>query len=116
MLKSYNRPIAVAGLQNQSQFMSRIFTDASGRRFRLTFLVAMVDGEVRGHLVSAEPISASVAQLSGTVSDGSFCLPIICNNKKPATEYVSAFAPVVSPFFSLEFLINSQPTRAPSYN
>jgi len=117
MLKAYNnKSIAISGLQNQSQFMSRIFTDASGRRFRLTFLVAIVDGEVRGRLVSAEPISASVVQLSGAVSDGYFCLPIICNNKKPATEYVSTYAPVVSPFFSLEFLINSQPTRAPSHN
>lgn len=115
---------------NRSQFISRIFSDATGRQFRLTFLVAIVNGEVRGHLVSAEPVSkapstpldknsglrrASNYQLTGAVSDGSFCLPIICNNKKPATTYVSSLKPIATPYFSLEFLINSQPTRAPSY-
>jgi hypothetical protein len=101
---------------NQSQFISRIFSDATGRQFRLTFFVAIVNGEVRGHLISAEPISASVAQLTGAVSDSGFCLPIICHNKKPATTYVSSLKPIVTPYFSLEFLINSQPTRAPSCN
>jgi hypothetical protein len=107
---------------NQSQFISRIFSDATGRQFRLTFLVAIVNGEVRGHLVSAEPVSSSNNQtlitnyqLTGAVSDGNFCLPIICNNKKPATIYVSSLKPIATPYFSLEFLINSQPTRAPSY-
>lgn len=107
---------------NNSQFISRIFSDATGRQFRLTFLVAIVNGEVRGHLVSAEPVSSSNNQtlitnyqLTGAVSDGSFCLPIICNNKKPATTYVSSLKPITTPYFSLEFLINSQPTRAPSY-
>jgi hypothetical protein len=108
---------------NNSQFISRIFSDATGRQFRLTFLVAIVNGEVRGHLISAEPVSkagsqSSIAsyQLTGAVSTGSFCLPIICNNKKPATTYVSSLKPIATPYFSLEFLINSQPTRAPSYN
>jgi hypothetical protein len=108
---------------NNSQFISRIFSDATGRQFRLTFLVAIVNGEVRGHLISAEPVSkagsqSSIAnyQLTGAVSDGSFCLPIICNNKKPATTYVSSLKPIATPYFSLEFLINSQPTRAPSCN
>jgi hypothetical protein len=101
----------------QPQFLSRVFTDCSGRQFRLTFFVAVVDGEVRGRLVSAEPISASIARLTGDASDGSvLCLPITCDSKKPATEYIPAFAPIVSPFFSsLEFLIHSQPTRAPSF-
>ena len=106
---------------NNSQFISRIFSDATGRQFRLTFLVAIVNGQVRGHLISAEPVSKSNNQtlitdhqLTGTVSHGGFCLPIICNNKKPATTYVSSLKPIASPYFSLEFLINSQPTRAPS--
>lgn len=107
---------------NQSQFISRIFSDATGRQFRLTFLVAIVNGKVRGHLISAEPVSrtnnqVSITnyQLTGAVSDGNFCLPIICNNKKPATTYVSSLKPIATPYFSLEFLINSQPTRAPAF-
>ncbi|MFA6554159.1 MAG: hypothetical protein WCS89_01495 [Candidatus Paceibacterota bacterium] len=109
---------------SNSQFLSRIFTDAVGRQFRLTFLVAVVNGELKGRLVSAQPVSANTnnqtpitnLQLTGSVCDSSnaFCLPIVFSNKKPATVYAPYFAPVVSPYFSLEFLINSQPTRAPS--
>ena len=107
MLTPYQRP----------QFLSKIFTDASGRQFRLTFFVAMVDGELKGHLVSAEFLQkTSAAALPGEVSIFSnLCLPESCHNKIPETLYAPAFAPVVSPFFSqLEFLIHSQPTRAPS--
>lgn len=95
------------------QFISRNFTDCNGRQFRLTFLVAIVNGELKGRLVSAEPIGS---QLSLEGRSGSFCLPISCAEKKITTEYVPAYVPVASPYFSLEFLINSQPTRAPSHN
>lgn len=102
-------------LYTKPQFISRVFTDVSGRQFRLTFLVTLVNGEVRGRLVSADPISPVVARLSGEVSTGSIpCLPIFCDGATPQTVYAPAFAPLASPYFSLEFLINSQPTRAPS--
>ncbi len=104
MITSLSRP----------QFISRIFTDVSGRQFRLNFFVAVVDGEVRGHLLSVEPISNTVKLLDGEVAEGFICLPIVCSDKKPDNAYVSPFISVVSPYFSLEFLINSQPTRAPS--
>ncbi len=98
----------------QSKFISKIFTDCSGRQFRLTFLVAVVNGELKGRLVSAEPLAQTANVLTGSVSDGAFCLPITFSNKKPATEYVSDFAPVVSPYIELYFF-TSQPTRAPSH-
>jgi hypothetical protein len=106
---------------NKQQFLSRIFTDVNGRQFRLTFLVAVVNGELRGHLISAEPLSSSrpIEISLGSVScagNEPFCLPISLTENEPSTEYVASFAPVVSPYFSLEFLINSQPTRAPSHN
>ncbi len=97
---------------SQPRFIRKNFTDASGRQFRLTFLVALVDGEMKGRLVSAEPIA--FAQLDGEVSDGSFYLPIAIPQNEASTEYVPAFTPVASPYFSLDFLIHSQPTRAPS--
>jgi hypothetical protein len=100
---------------NQSQLISRIFTDQNGRSFRLTFLVTVVNGEVRGRLVSAQPLSSSLARLPGAVCDGTFCLPITLSAKTPNTVYAPSFAPAVSPYFSLEFLINSQPTRAPAF-
>lgn len=99
----------------QPQFLSRVFTDPTGRQFRLTFLVALVNGELKGRLVSAEPLSQNTSYHSiscGTTDN--ICLPIICSSKTPSTPYIPSFAPVVSPYFSLEFLINSQPTRAPA--
>ena len=102
----------------QPYFLSKIATDFSGRQFRLTFLVAVVDGEMRGRLISVEPVVQTVTnrQIAGTVCEYSnFTLPIFCTQNKPNTQYIPAFVPIVSPYFSLDFLINSQPTRAPAF-
>ncbi len=108
------RELQLVSSQNQAlqngQLVSRIFTDTAGRSFRLTFFVTIVNGEAKGHLVSAQEISASKAHASEEV----FCLPFSCPQTVAETPYVSAFSSVVSPYFSLDFLINSQPTRAPS--
>lgn len=103
------------------QFISRVFSDTSGRQFRLTFFVTIVAGEPRGHLVSAQPISASShLRLAGSCASSMssvcqiFCLPVACPKKEIENSYIPAYTPVASPYFSLEFLINSQPTRAPS--
>ena len=92
----------------QPRFVEKILTDASGRQFRVVFAVSFVGGEVRGHIVSATEIKA--------LETRTLCLSGTCAAVKGATEYVRAFTPVASPYFSLEFLINSQPTRAPAYN
>lgn len=99
------------------QFISRIFTDITGQQFRLTFFVSIVNGEAKGHLVSAQPISTSAhLRLAGTCSDSTiFCLPIACPQKEIETAYIPAYTPVVSPFTEL-FFFTSQPTRAPSHN
>jgi hypothetical protein len=98
---------------NRPQFISRVFTDRYGRNFRLTFFVSVVDGQVKGRLVSAEPLKRSVQLfIRGEHSECS-CLPISFDLKKASTEYVSAYVPVVSPYTSLIYSI-SQPTRAPS--
>ena len=94
--------------------MSRVFTDVSGRRFRLTFFVTSINGELKGRLVSVEPLAVSALQLTGAVSDGSLCLPVICSDGRVSTQYVSPFTSVVSPFWELYFL-TSQPTRAPAH-
>lgn len=97
------------------QFIEKIFTDQLGQQFRLTFLVTIVDGEYRGRLVSAEPISKKVDLLNGKVSSSEtpVCLPIICEQKEPDTAYTPSCKEVISPFNSLFFFM-SQPTRAPS--
>jgi hypothetical protein len=94
-------------------FIEQIFTDLSGRQFRLVFLVSNVDGKLKGHLVSAEPVSAK-ARLRGSVEESVFLLPIVCPQTKTVTEYISSFTPIVSPYNEL-FFFTSQPTRAPSF-
>ncbi len=105
-------------IQNQPQFISRVFTDQSGRQFRMLFLVVVVDGELKGRLISVEPLPVTarprLAGVGGEVPPH-YYLPITCTSKKPSTEYVHSFAEVVSPYFSVDFLINCQPTRAPSH-
>ncbi|MES2216569.1 MAG: hypothetical protein V4481_04720 [Patescibacteria group bacterium] len=96
------------------QLIEKIFTDQHGRTFRMVFIVAVVDGELKGKLVSVQPISAASHKLNGAISSGIICLPIERSTKKGETVYVADFAPVVSPYVSLESLITSQPTRAPS--
>ncbi len=100
--------------RNNSQIVSQIFTDQNGRQFKLTFLVAVVAGSVKGRLISVEPLANSL-RLEGDVACGSTpCLPISCPEVIHDTAYISTYAPVKSPYFSVEFLINTQPTRAPS--
>lgn len=89
-------------------FIERVFTDQAGRQFRLVFLVTFVDGQLKGRLVSAEPIS-SKARTSGCVP----CLPVACPTVKANTQYIAPVVPTVSPYTEL-FFLTSQPTRAPS--
>ena len=93
--------------------ISRIFVDASGRSFRLTFFVVSIDGQLKARLVSAQAISEHDHSIAGETA-ATFYLPVICPTPVAETPYISAYAPLISPYFSLDFLINSQPTRAPS--
>lgn len=102
-------------LNSSGHLMTRIFVDASGRSFRLTFFVVSIDGQLKARLVSAQPISEHDHSIVGETA-ATFYLPVICPTPVVETPYISAYAPVISPYFSLDFLINSQPTRAPSCN
>lgn len=90
------------------QFVEKILTDGAGRRFRVVFAVSFVNGEARGRIVSAQEIQTIKGQAAETL-----CLPGI-SAQKHSEGISSDFAPIASPYFSLDFLINSQPTRAPS--
>lgn len=103
--------------QYRPQFVEKVFTDQMGQQFKLTFLVTVVDGEMKGRLVSAELISKKAALLTGSCSSISantpVCLPIVCETKEGDTTYVSSCKKILSPFNELFFFM-SQPTRAPS--
>ena len=110
---------------SQSRFVQKILTSASGKRFRVLFLVTLVNGEVKAQIVSVMPItslesrSMSFPRKRESVilpgNDSVLCLPAFHTSKKYKTIYIPYFAPIVSPYIELYFF-NSQPTRAPSYN
>ena len=104
---------ALSEVCSETRFVEQVFTDQSGQQFRLSFLVALVNGELRGRLVSVQPLSSARNTQCSIVND-QFCLPIVCPKKKAETEYVPAYVPVVSPYIELYFF-TSQPTRAPSF-
>lgn len=96
--------LAVQNRQLNSIF-ERIVKDKNGAVVRVRFIVVEINGVFQGQIVSITPV----------VSKEVLYLP--CPKTKdlsaPATVYKSASK--VSPYFSLDFLINSQPTRAPSF-
>ena len=96
----------------QSKFIEKVCTDRNGQQFRLVFFVALVNGEVTGRLISAQPIGKAPQTVS---AEEILYLPIAAIVNDTVTEYVSSFAPIVSSYNKF-FFFNSQPTRAPSYN
>jgi len=100
-----------------SKFVERIITSQTGERYRVVFLVTLVNGEVRAKAISAELISTPVLKLGSVDSDGSviLSLPGASSVGVADTTYIFSYSPIVSPFTSLLFF-TSQPTRAPSFN
>lgn len=89
---------------SRSQFVTKILTNASGEKFSVVFLVALVNGEVKAQVVSATLLS----------QPETVCLPVV-SVKSPVTfTYKPSFAEKISLFDSL-FFFNSQPTRAPAF-
>jgi len=86
------------------KFITKILTSATGEQFRVVFLLALVNGEIKAQVVSATPITAP----------DPICLPAAVAKTLVTFTYSPSSNPVVSPFDSL-FFFNSQPTRAPSY-
>lgn len=93
----------------------RLITDGNGRFLRLHFAVVEIDGRLKGRVIAIEP----VGQLQGMNEKprsrfGCFLLTA-CNHRFAAEPAGIISGPVVSPYFSLDFLITSQPTRAPAF-
>lgn len=90
----------------RSQFVTKILTSATGEKFRVVFLVALVNGEVKAQVVSATPISAKTVTVP--------CLPQALEKAPVSFAYTPSFTEKISLFNEL-FFFNSQPTRAPSF-
>ncbi len=103
---------------SQSKFVEKILISGNGERFRVLFLVTLVNGEMKAQIVSAQPILVSDNRLliSGNIqsdSNNRFALPEGRSRNtilSPSYQQLS----IVSPYIELYFFI-SQPTRAPSY-
>jgi hypothetical protein len=120
LMTEENQQISIQELPQASdtpQLLERVFTDQFGRSYRMVFMVAVVDGELKGKLVSVHPISAAEClKLKGTcASSGTIFLPADISKSEIITEYIPTPAAVASPYISLEYLMTSQPTRAPSF-
>lgn len=109
----------------QSRFIEKILTDSFGRQYRVLFAVSFVDGEIKGRVISATLIQTT-AQLRGDSAacrltssarndSKAFFLPGSCAQINAESESLPTFETFASPYFSLEYLLNSQPTRAPSH-
>lgn len=90
--------------QLRSQFVTKFLTSPTGEKFKVVFLVALVDGEVKAQVVSATPVQTAP-----------LFLPVIKNNEKFVNFSKSSKGVVRSPFFNQLFFYNSQPTRAPAF-
>lgn len=84
----------------RSQFVTKILTSATGEQFKVVFLVALVNGEVKAQVISATPLSIPCLGEPKTKAPVSFT-------------YTPSFFEKLS-FFNELFFFNSQPTRAPS--
>lgn len=119
---------------NKKGVFERVISAPDGALLRVRFEVYEVGGLLKGRIITVEPIisvntviPASSERMRGTklVPDSDrgagiqdyvhnpLCLPCASSNLQPQTSNLY-FLPVTSPYFSLEYLINSQPTRAPS--
>ncbi|MFA6459534.1 MAG: hypothetical protein WCV79_04065 [Candidatus Paceibacterota bacterium] len=95
---------------NQKGTFERIVRAKNGSMLRVFFEVYEINGTLKGRVLYAEPISL----LSGQASDASRCLAGTCAKISHETEYISIYAPIVSPYPELYFFM-SQPTRAPAF-
>ena len=104
----------IPSFYSQKGLFERLVRGKNGALIRVRFEVVEFNGELRGRVISAEPVIELQGQKSKVKSqNGSLCLPCASSEILHLTSYIFAFAPTVSPYNTLEFFM-SQPTRAPS--
>lgn len=98
-------------LAPQQNIVEKVLKTRAGGFVRARFLVVEYQGQVRVKLLSATPIEASEAFATATTL--ALPAPIV----RAIHEFVRILEleSVVSPYFDTEAILNSQPTRAPSF-
>ena len=100
------------------QYIERIMTSQTGERYRVLFLVTLIDGEVKAKAISATRLEIRDLRLESPIKNCSknqtiLCLPSASAILKATISDLQSLAIRVSSFTSLLFF-TSQPTRAPS--
>ena len=95
--------------QQLNSIFERIIRDKNGVLVRVRFTVVQIDGTFQPQIISATPIVATQTQAEKPI-----CLPCINKQQVIAEDYTPTFVSKISPYFSLDFILTSQPTRAPS--
>lgn len=89
--------------QQLNSIFERIVRDKNGVLIRVRFTIVEVNGVFQGQIISATPL----------VQEEAICLPCEKLEKVNIEKEIIFFDKIISPYFSLDFLM-SQPTRAPS--
>ena len=87
-----------------NSIFERIIRDKNGILVRVRFTVVEIDGKFQGQIISAIPLH----------TDDKLCLPYKKDSKVVIEKEIVFSDKIVSPYFSLDFLM-SQPTRAPAF-
>lgn len=98
-------------LAPQQNIVEKVLKTRAGGYVRARFLVVEYQGQVRVKLLSATPIEASEAFAAAATP--ALPAPIV----RAVHEFVRTLEldSVASPYFDTEAILNSQPTRAPSF-
>ncbi|HEY4511849.1 MAG TPA: hypothetical protein VJH55_03340 [Candidatus Paceibacterota bacterium] len=103
--------------QFQPKYVEKILTNEKGEQFRVVFLVAFVDGQIKAKIVSMERVGEGCTTQNSSFGDETskvLRLPELKKSEHQEFSYTPFFSDQVSPFYPL-FFFNSQPTRAPSF-
>lgn len=100
----------------QQNIVEKVLKTRAGGYVRARFLVVEYQGQVRVKLLSATPIASTEAFAEGVA-------PAVSVQALPAPvehavfEFIKSLQleSVASPYFDTETILNSQPTRAPSF-
>ena len=99
-------------IQNRqiNSIFERIIRDKNGVLVRVRFAVVQIDGKFQPQIISATPIVVTQAEKA----EKPICLPCIKKQQVIAEDYTPTFVSRTSPYFSLDFILTSQPTSAPA--
>ncbi|OHA19798.1 MAG: hypothetical protein A2836_02610 [Candidatus Taylorbacteria bacterium RIFCSPHIGHO2_01_FULL_45_63] len=92
----------------RSQFVTKILASKTGEKFRVVFIVTLVQGEVQARMISAEPLEVDSSRKKEIKALGGEVKSVVKESE------VTPTLKTPSPFFNNFLFFTSQPTRAPS--